>query len=458
VNPMLIRVLNSLPLAGGLFPNAYFVARREYRVRVRNRTFAVLTIGLAVVGLALTLLPLGINLIGGQKPVKVAVYSTASDLSVDPATTVQSVLNSLAGGSGTTGGSSAATGQRFSVTAVTDPAAAKEEVRHDKLEGLLTISRGTDGDLAFDAFTKASATDQNVALVRQAATSIAISDRLERAGVSATDRGRIFAPTDFTTTPADPNAARQNQADYVPSYILAYVFVILAFMAIQVYGNWVAASVAEEKSSRVMELLITAATPRQLLFGKVLGNGAAGLTQYGAVLLAALVGFLAQGALSDWARAQGLLEQTSSASVQGLTPPLVIGFGVFFILGFILYSILYAAAGSMASRQEDVQQIAVPLTFLGLGGYLLSFIALPLIEAQWVKVASWIPFVSSFLFPARIALSPPAPWEYLLSIGLLVVAIFGALWVAARIYAAGVLLYGQRPTMRAILRATLQGR
>jgi ABC-2 type transport system permease protein len=297
-----------------------------------------------------------------------------------------------------------------------------------------------------------------VALVRQAATSIAISDRLERAGVSATDRGRIFAPTDFTTTPADPNAARQNQADYVPSYILAYVFVILAFMAIQVYGNWVAASVAEEKSSRVMELLITAATPRQLLFGKVLGNGGAGLTQYGAVLLAALVGFLAQGALSDWARAQGLLEQTSSASVQGLTPPLVIGFGVFFILGFILYSILYAAAGSMASRQEDVQQIAVPLTFLGLGGYLLSFIALPLIEAPWVRVASWIPFVSSFLFPARIALSPPAPWEYLLSIGLLVVAIFGALWVAARIYAAGVLLYGQRPTMRAILRATLQGR
>ncbi len=173
-------------------------------MRVRNRTFAILTIGLAVVGLALTLLPLGVNLIGGQKPVKVAVYSTASDLSVDPATTVQSVLNSLAGGSGTTGGSSSQTGQRFSVTSVTDPAAAKEEVRQDKLEGLLTISRGTDGDLAFDAFTKASATDQNVALVRQAATSIAISDRLERAGVSATDRGRIFAPTDFTTTPADP--------------------------------------------------------------------------------------------------------------------------------------------------------------------------------------------------------------------------------------------------------------
>lgn len=459
MSPFLSRLLNRLPLAGGLFPNAYHVARREYNVRVRNRTFAILTIGLAVVGLGLTLLPLGINLIGGQKPVKVAVYSTAADLSVDPATTVQSVLNSLTGGgSGTTAGSAASSGQRFSVVAASDPAAAQAEVRDGKLDGLLSISRAANGDLVFNAFTKASPGDQNLALVRQAATSIAISDRLERAGVSATDRGRIFAPTDFTTTPADPNAARQSEADYVPSYILAYVFVILAFMAIQVYGNWVAASVAEEKSSRVMELLITAATPRQLLFGKVLGNGAAGLTQYGAVLLAALVGFLAQGALSDWARAHGLLENVSGTSIQGLTPALAIGFGVFFILGFILYSILYAAAGSMASRQEDVQQIVVPLTFVGLGGYLLSFIALPLIEAPWVRVASWIPFVSSFLFPARIALSPPAPWEYLLSVGLLVVAIFGALWVAARIYGAGVLLYGQRPTMRAILRATLQQR
>ncbi len=182
------------------------------------------------------------------------------------------------------------------------------------------------------------------------------------------------------------------------------------------------------------------------------------MTQYGAVLLAALVGFMAQGALSDWARAQGLLAGTSSGAIQGLTPPLVIGFGAFFILGFILYSVLYAAAGSMATRQEDVQQIVVPLTFVGLGGYLLSFIALPLIEAPWVKVASWIPFVSSFLFPARIALSPPAPWEYLLSLGLLIVAIFGALWIAARIYEAGVLLYGQRPTLRAIARATIQGR
>ena len=431
-----------------LFPNAYHVARREYLIRVRTRTFAVLTVVIALVGIALTLLPLGVRLVGGDKPSRIAVYSTAADLAVDPASTLQASLNASAAGTQT--GSTTA---RFVVVATSDASAAKDEVRTDKLDGLVSLSRAADGDLAFDYFSKDAPSSQRLALVRQAASSLTIADRLQMAGVAAADRDRIFAPTAFATTPADPTEARRNQDQFVPSYILATVFVILMFMAIQVYGNWVAASVAEEKSSRVMELLISAATPRQLLFGKVLGNGAAGLTQYLVVLLAAGLGFLVQGRLSN-----ALLGSTAGAVIPGVTPSILVWFGVFFVTGFIQYTILYAAAGSMVSRQEDVQQIAGPLTFLGLGGYLLSFLAINVIDATWVRVLSFVPFVSAFFFPARIVLSSPAPWEYALSIALTLVGILGGLWVAARIYAAGVLLYGQRPTMRALWRATVQAR
>jgi ABC-2 type transport system permease protein len=431
-----------------LFPNAYHVARREYLIRVRTRTFAVLTVVIALVGIALTLLPLGVRLVGGDKPSRIAVYSTAADLSVDPASTLQASLNASAAGTQT--GSTTA---RFVVVATSDASAAKDEVRTDKLDGLVSLSRAADGDLAFDYFSKDAPSSQRLALVRQAASSLTIADRLQMAGVAAADRDRIFAPTAFATTPADPTEARRNQDQFVPSYILATVFVILMFMAIQVYGNWVAASVAEEKSSRVMELLISAATPRQLLFGKVLGNGAAGLTQYLVVLLAAGLGFLVQGRLSN-----ALLGSTAGAVIPGVTPSILVWFGVFFVTGFIQYTILYAGAGSMVSRQEDVQQIAGPLTFLGLGGYLLSFLAINVIDATWVRVLSFVPFVSAFFFPARIVLSSPAPWEYALSIALTLVGILGGLWVAARIYAAGVLLYGQRPTMRALWRATVQAR
>jgi ABC-2 type transport system permease protein len=453
--------LDRVPLFGGLFPNAYYVARREYLIRVRTRTFAVLTVGLALVVLALVLLPIFVRAIGGDKPVRIEMSVTASEFNAPQgAATIEAYLNALASGSGSSGGTETGSGggaagaPRYSVTVTDDPSGARARVEAGDLDGFLAIGRSSASDLTFDFVSKDSATSQRVAFVRQATQVLATNDRLDQAGVSATDRGRIFAPVAFTATNIDPGSSRLTNEEFIPAYVLSYAFVILAFIAIQVYGNWVASGVAEEKSSRVMELLITAATPRQLLFGKVLGNGAAGLTQYGAVLLAALVGTVAQAPVS-----KALLgESGATISLDALTPALLVSFGVFLLLGFTLYSMLYAAAGSMVSRQEDVQQVVVPLTFVSLGAYFLSFYALASVESPLVRILSWVPFVSSFLFPVRIALANPAPWEYLLTIALLVLAILGTLWVAARIYAAGVLLYGQRPTMRAMLRATFQQR
>ena len=435
--------MNPVSWVSDLFPNAYHVARREFDVRVRTRAFMILTALLALVGLGLTLVPLGVRLIGPEKPVSLAVYTDHVDAAVPAAATLQATLNATSGGSGA---------PKYRVTEVTDLQAARAEVRADKLGGLLVLHRETSGEIGFEYFSKDSGTSQSLALVRNAANDLSDTDQLLKAGVSPTDLGRIYAPAPFTATAADPQAARRQGDEFIPSYVLATVFVVLMFMAIQIYGNWVATSVGEEKSSRVMELLITAATPRQLLLGKVLGTGAAGLTQYVAVLLAALAGFVIQGLL-----AQALLNEPGF-SVPGLAPAVLLGFGVYFVTGFVLYSVLYAAAGSMVSRQEDVQQVVAPLTFVGLGGYLLSFVALSLIDAPWVKILSYVPFVSPFLFPARIVLGEVAPWEYLLSVVLMLLAILGALWVAARIYQAGVLLYGQRPSMRKVLRTTIVGR
>ena len=429
--------MNPLRWVTDLFPNAYHIARREYLVRVRNRTFYILTAVLAVVGLGLTLLPVGVRIIGGEKSSHIAVYSTDSGLAARAASRLQLTLEALSSG-GPTGSRT----PKWQVQSIANVDSAREQVRRDELDGLLIITRQTSGDLAFEAFTKASATDQRVALVRTAANQLAISDRLSRAGISPTQQAGISAPVAFSMEAADPQAARRNSEDLVPAYILATVFVILMFMAIQVYGNWVAASVAEEKSSRVMELLISAATPRQLLLGKVIGNGAAGLTQYAVILVAALVGYVVQGQLSS-----RFLGDANAASVPGLTPLVFIGLGVFFVLGFLLYSILYAAAGSMVSRQEDIQQIVAPLTFVGLGGYLISFAAVNAIDASWVTVLSYVPFVSPFLFPARMLLSAVGPLDWLAVLALMVLGILGALWVAARIYEAGVLLYGQRPSI-----------
>jgi ABC-2 type transport system permease protein len=232
---------------------------------------------------------------------------------------------------------------------------------------------------------------------------------------------------------------------------------VLIFMIILMYGTWIAMSVVEEKSSRVMEVVLNAATPFQLLAGKVFGVGAVALTQYAAIVLAGGAALLAQGPVASAVLGEA---GTATALPEGLTLELLLLFGVYGVLGFLLYASLYAAAGSLVSRQEDVNTVVLPMTLLSTGGYLVGIYAatgLLDIRAGWIVVLSQVPFVSPFMMLGRIATGVAAPWEVVVSVGLLVVFIGGALWLAARIYAAGVLLYGQRPSLRAIVRLVRVG-
>ncbi len=225
---------------------------------------------------------------------------------------------------------------------------------------------------------------------------------------------------------------------------------ILIFMMIVLYGNWVAMSVVEEKSSRVMEVILNAATPFQLLTGKVLGVGAVALVQYGAILVAGIVALLAQGPVA----AAVLGEQSGAVELPaGLTIGMLGILVVYGVLGFLLYAVLYAAAGSLVSRQEDVSAAVMPMMLVSTAGYMVAIYAatgLFDIRSTWVTTLSQVPFVSPFLMLSRVMAGEAGPFEVILSIAILVLSIFGALWIAARIYAAGVLLYGQRPGIRAI--------
>ena len=144
---------------------------------------------------------------------------------------------------------------------------------------------------------------------------------------------------------------------------------ILIFMMIVLYGNWIAMSVVEEKSSRVMEVILNAATPFQLLTGKVLGVGAVALTQYGAILRR-----------GSWPCSPRLRSRRRSSARAARTLPCRPAsrsacsccFGVFGVLGFLLYGVLYAAAGSLVSRQEDVQAAVMPLAFVSTAAYLVA--------------------------------------------------------------------------------------
>ncbi len=431
----------------GLFPNALHVARREYLVRVRGRAFVITTVLLALSIAAVTLIPTILAAVGAADPAQIAVDVQADNLTSDPVLAIQTAL--VVGSDPGAEPVDAGIDNRAQVSRTDDPGAAAQAVRDGELDALLTITRDGAGELAFEYLGSASPTNQMRLLVTGAATALAIGDRLERSGIGQQEAAAIFEPPSFTALAVDPADARDPD-EFGGAFILAYALVILTFMAILTYGNWVAQSVAEEKSGRVMELLITAATPRQLLTGKVLGSGAAGLTQYIAIVAAAIIGFVANAPISESLGVSG----QSPISLPDLNAWMLLAFGAFFLLGFVLYSTLYAAAGSMVSRIEDVQQAVGPLIFLSMAGYFASFTGLNDPDADWVGVLSFVPFFSPYLMPARMLLTSVGSGEILVALAILAVTLIAAMLFASRIYSAGVLMYGQRVGLRTLWRAS----
>jgi ABC-2 type transport system permease protein len=234
--------------------------------------------------------------------------------------------------------------------------------------------------------------------------------------------------------------------------MIGFALTIFIFMAIIVYGQWVAMSVAEEKSSRVMEVILGAATPFQLLAGKVVGVGALALTQYVVVFVPAALGI----AFQDRIAALVLGGSASGDLPSGLSVGLLVAFGALFTLGFALYSVLYAGAASLVTRQEDVSQVVMPLTLLSTAGYMVgAYAGSGLIDASspLAVALSYVPLTSPYLMLSRLSAGRAGPLDVVVAVVILIVTIPAALWLAARLYRAGVLMYGQKPSMRTMVRA-----
>lgn len=414
--------------------NARLVAGREYGVRVRSRAFAISTLVLAFVATGAALAPLAIRALERESVVHIAASAPDARTAELTLRSLEIVLNGSASLDPTTSPT-----YRFSSVEPADVPAARAEVAAGTLDGLLVVTVGSQDRLDFEYVTGNPGGRQAV-LFRLVAVAVAASIRADEA------KGLIG---DFTVTDAIPgDAPGGSELDAASNQILATILVILVFVTSVTYGMWVATSVAEEKSSRVMEVMLNAATPGEMLAGKVVGVGGAGLTQLTAIVLPAAAVVAVQGPLARLVLGDG----GDATPLAGLTPGILAAFVVFFLLGFVLTALVYAAAGSLVSRQEDVQQVALPMLMLSFAAYFAAFFASTNPTAPWVAPLSWLPFFSPYLMLTRLVVGWVEPWELALAIGLLVAAILVALLVAARIYATGVLLYGQRPTVAGVVR------
>ena len=287
--------------------------------------------------------------------------------------------------------------------------------------------------------------DANPEIADQILRGISEIKAMTEAGLSPERAGSILATEVSHTVEATGKDQSQN-------FFYTYIMIFALYMVILLYGQMVSTSVATEKSSRAMELLVTSADPVKMMFGKVLAACLAGLVQLLCVFGTAFLLF--NLTRSDWA------DNKIVTSIFDIPLHLLLFMLVFFILGFLIYAFLYGAVGSTVSKLEDINTAIMPITFLFIIAFIVVMTALGSGEVDNLPmlVCSFIPFTSPMAMFTRIAMSTVPSWQITISIAILAVSVFGTGVLAARIYRVGVLLYGTTPKPAEVLRMIWKGR
>jgi ABC-2 type transport system permease protein len=383
------------------------VASREVTQRLRGRTFRVATGVMLLAIAAVIVIP---TLKGnGTTHEKVGVTGQHTDAIATAARTIGKQV-----------------GASVDVAHVTDAAAAASLVR--------------DGDLDL------AVVDGRQILVSHTLSSVDRTTKAQLARALAVVLGEQRAFGNAHLTPAQIRSISHTRA--IPIHGLtkakstsseqstSVIGLILLFVLLSQYGTWTLIGVMEEKASRVVEVLLAAIRPTQLLAGKVLGIGALAFGQ-----AAVLVGF-----------ALGLGAAVGSDLLKGTAPTVVVATLGWLVLGYAFYSWVFAAAGSMVERQDQVQALAFPITIPLLVGYISSITAVSSAHASlYVTVLAYIPLTAPFAMPVLVALHAVAWWEFLLSALISIAATFGMAGVAGTVYRRAVLRTGRRVPLRDVL-------
>lgn len=279
--------------------------------------------------------------------------------------------------------------------------------------------------------------------VSRALREVVTTERLKKAGLTAESIDHVLSPTAVEIEPlrVEDGPAGLRQA-------LGFVFAMALYVMFIVYGQMIARGVLEEKTSDIVEILVSSLRPWEMMLGKILGIGAVGLSQV--AIWVAVIGIAS--VLGMASAAPALAELGLDLSRVAFPWDLVVWSMVFFFTGYLLYSGVFAAAGAMVTSEQDIQQVLIPALIPIVLPILVLPAAMQTPDATWVVVMSLIPFFSPILMPMRVAASHVPLWQSLLAVALLLVTTYLLARAAGRIYRMGILMKGKRPNLPEFVR------
>jgi ABC-2 type transport system permease protein len=422
--------------------NLRLIIHREYLARVRNKTFIIMTFLSPVILVGMFLLIGYLSMLNNSEIRTIGFIDESGVFSGEFENTTEVVFLDLSALSLDQG---------------------RDLVREKDYYGLLYIPAVEDNmELA-----------RSIQIFSNEPPGLGVLQQIERIiSEKLTTRELIERGVDITqikSSEAQVNIQIQNFEGQRTSKMSSYIKMIfggiagyLLMMFIIVYGNMVMRSVIEEKTNRIIEIIVSSVKPIQLMLGKILGTSLAGLTQFaiwvilGGILLFITATLTGMDLMSGQPQAQQGLEELGSGEIQQLMIDvanlplltLLLAFLVYFLGGYFLYSAIYAAIGAAVDSETDTQQFMFPIILpLMLGIYVGFFSVIENPHGIVSTIFSMIPLTSPIVMLMRIPFGVPW-WELGISIGLLIITNFGVLWLAAKIYRVGILMYGKKPTYK----------
>ncbi|HVS60546.1 MAG TPA: ABC transporter permease [Gemmatimonadaceae bacterium] len=285
----------------------------------------------------------------------------------------------------------------------------------------------------------------DMAQIKSAIRETILASRLEKVGLDNSRMKEItFIPLDFST---ERITEKGRAGSGMASVMFGFAIGFLLYMSIVIYGQTIMSGVLEEKTTRVAEVVMSSVPTDTLLAGKVLGVGAVGLTQQIIWIVTTYVLLKLRAPI---------MARLGAPTMNFTLPDISLGAGIifllFFLLGFIFYSSLYAAVGSSVNSESEARQAASPLTILIVSTAVFIQPVLLNPTGTTARVLSLVPVSSPIIMPIRMAVTGVPPLELAASLAFLAVGCLAALWLASRIYRVGLLMYGKRPTMREMAR------
>jgi ABC-2 type transport system permease protein len=428
--------------------NVGLVLKREYLETVRTKAFKIMTILTPFMIVAWSILPSMMMMKSTHNQRNIVVVTTdealgnaiSQRLTSPPKKENKEVVQQRSKGDSSRGERSDTTYHVRVSTDLSDPArkALQADIDTGKIDGFLWLDPQQLDDHSATYLARETNDFVEIGTLQGMVRDALVRRDLTHAGADVSKVDAALKPLDLEAITWEKGQAKK--VNFIAQFMLPFALGFFMFMIVMLYGIGVMRAVLEEKSNRVMEVLMSTLTPAELMVGKILGIGAAGLTQVAVWIAMAALGIGSGAAMS------------SMMKNVNVSPMIAVYFAVFFILGFFLYSTFCAAIGAIVNTEREAQQLQQFAMLPLIISFLIMMFAMRAPNDPLVVVASFVPVSAPLLMFMRVVVHPPPIWQILVSIAGMIITIFVSFFVAGRIYRVGVLMYGKKPTLPEIIK------